>query len=137
MGVGNPDQPIGITCPKLLHNDLQIRLEIMRFCAYKCNVTIPIIQVQLNALIARTGMNDRELGVLLGVAQSTAWRLRNGKIRTTERYVHRLREHLGDGGDTISIDDMSLVTELVALSSQLPELREALLALYKFMRISA
>lgn len=100
-------------------------------------MAIPIIQVQLNALIARTGMNDRELGALLGVAQSTAWRLRNGDIKKVEPYIQQLREHLGDTGDALSMDDLSLVTELVTLSQQLPELREALLALYRFMRISA
>lgn len=100
-------------------------------------MAISIIQIQLNALIARTGLNDRELGALLGVAQSTTWRLRNGRIRRIEPYIQRLREHLGDAADAFPIDDQNLVTELVALSSQLPELRETLLALYKFMRLYA
>jgi len=97
-------------------------------------MVISIIQVQLDALIARTGMNDRELGALLGVAQSTAWRLRNGDIHKIDRHVRRLREYLGEADAAIPVDDVSLVNELVVLSARVPALREALLALHKIMQ---
>lgn len=92
-----------------------------------------LVHAQLNALIARVGVNDRELGELLGVAQSTAWRLRNGHIRKVEPYVQRLRTHLGEAEIVDSDDDASLITELVVLSGRVPALREALLALRKIM----
>jgi predicted XRE-type DNA-binding protein len=96
-------------------------------------VAISIIQVQLDALIDRTGMNDRELGALLDVAQSTAWRLRNGKIHKVDDYVQALREHLGNAHDARPVDDIDLVNDLVALSTRVPAVKDALLALRRIM----
>ncbi len=93
-------------------------------------------QAQLEALIARSGMNDRELGECLGVAQSTAWRLRNGQISKVEAYVRVLRERLG-GAEEETDDDFRLVSDLVALSGRIPALRRALQALREIMHNSA
>lgn len=96
-------------------------------------MTISLQQVQLDALIARAQVNDRELGEILGVGQSTAWRLRNGRIRKVEAYVLRLRAHLGALERPESDDDASLIADLVALASRVPALRDALLALRNIM----
>ncbi len=93
-------------------------------------------QVQLDALIAQAQVNDRELGQILGVNQSTAWRLRNGHINKIEPtcYVFEriscVREQQGG-------DDASLIADLVALSTRVPALRDALLALQRIMRDTA
>jgi DNA-binding Xre family transcriptional regulator len=100
-------------------------------------MTISLQQVRLDALIAQTQVNDRKLGEILGVNQSTAWRLRNGQIRNIEPYLLRLKAHLealeNVGGD----DDTSLISDLVALSRRVPAVREVLLALQKFMHYIA
>lgn len=96
-------------------------------------MAISFQQVQLDALIAQAQVNDRQLGEILGVSQSTGWRLRNGRIRKIEAYVLRLRAHLGAPERSDSDDDASLIADLVALASRLPPLRDALLALQSIM----
>ena len=100
-------------------------------------MTISLQQVQLDALIAQAQVNDRELGQILGVNQSTAWRLRNGHIKKVDPYLLRLRVHLGASENSEGDDDASLIADLVALSCRIPALRDALLALRRIMRESA
>jgi hypothetical protein len=93
-------------------------------------------QVRLDALIAQAQVTDRELGKILGVNQSTAWRLRRGKISKVEDYAARLRAHLGtiaSAGTGDDNDDAGLIADLVALSSRVPALKDALLALRNIM----
>lgn len=94
-------------------------------------MTISLQQVQLDTLIARAEVNDRELGEILGISQSTAWRLRNGHIMKIEAYIHRLRAHLG--ASERSDDDASLIADLVTLARRVPALKDALLALRNIM----
>jgi len=101
-------------------------------------MAISFQQVQLDALIAQAQVNDRELGEILGVNQSTAWRLRNGRIRKIERYLHGLGEYLGVPNNFASSDDdAGLIADLVVLSSRTPALKDALLALRKLMHNTA
>lgn len=100
-------------------------------------MVISLQQVQLDALIAQAQVNDRELGQILGVNQSTAWRLRNGHINKLEPYLLRLRAHLGALESQQGGDDASLIADLVALSTRVPALRDALLALQRIMRETA
>ena len=98
---------------------------------------ISLQQVHLDALIARTKANDRELGEILGVNQSTAWRLRNGRIRNINAYILRLRAHLDEPEHGGSDDDAGLIADLVALSARVPALKSALIALRNIMHDNA
>lgn len=98
---------------------------------------ISLQQIQFDALIAQVDVSDRELGQILGVNQSTAWRLRNGRIKKIEPYLLLLRAHLGASEHYEGDDDTSLIADLVALSSRVPALRNALLALREIMRNNA
>jgi DNA-binding Xre family transcriptional regulator len=100
-------------------------------------MAISLRHIQLDALIAQAQVNDRELGEILGVNQSTAWRLRNGHIKKVEPYLLHLRKHLGVSESANGDDDARLIADLVALSSRMPALRDALLAILRIMRETA
>ena len=100
-------------------------------------MAISLQQVHLDALIARTGVNDRELGEILGVNQSTAWRLRNGRIKNVNVYILRLRAHFDEPEQGGCDDDAGLVADLIALSARMPALKDALVALRNIMHIHA
>lgn len=82
-------------------------------------------------------MKDRELGELLGVTQSTAWRLRHDKIQKVDEYIGQLQAHLGDTTATKPDCDIDLIADLVELSERTPALRDALIALRKIMHNNA
>lgn len=82
-------------------------------------------------LIDRSGLDDRSLERLLGVHQTTLWRLRNGRIAKVRRYIEALRAHVVvPPGDT----DTALIANLVAVSGRSPALRAMLVALQSFMQ---
>jgi hypothetical protein len=88
----------------------------------------------LLSLMDRSGLDERGLAIVLGVHQTTVWRLRGGKIAKVDKYIDRLRSHLGETG---APGDAELVAGLVALSRHSPGLRELLRALHRFMQESA
>lgn len=88
----------------------------------------------LLSLMDRSGLDERGLTSLLGVHQTTVWRLRGGKIAKVSKYIAILRAHLGEGG---APGDAELAAGLVELSRHSPGLREMLLALHRFMQESA
>lgn len=98
---------------------------------------ISLQQVHLDALIARAGVNDRELGEILGINQSTAWRLRNGRIKNVGPHILRLRAYFGEPEQGYCHDDASLIADLVALSARVPALKDALIALRNIMHQNA
>jgi predicted XRE-type DNA-binding protein len=105
----------------------------MRIYAYNASMPISLQQIQLDSLIAQAGLNDRELGEVLGVNQSTAWRLRNGRIRRIEGHVHRLRAYVTARAQEAENGDASLIPDLVALAARVPALKDALIALRSIM----
>lgn len=92
-------------------------------------------QARLNDLLLRTGLNDRQIGDILGVAQSTVWRMRHGKISKLEKYITKLEERLGTGGPHVT--DAEMIADLVGYSRQVPALRETLVSLHALMRQNA
>ncbi len=85
----------------------------------------------LLGLLDRSGLDDRSLERLLGVHQTTLWRLRNGKIAKVSRYIETLRRHVVVPSRDA---DTALVENLVAVSGRSPALRAMLLALQSFMQ---
>jgi hypothetical protein len=92
-------------------------------------------QARLNDLLLRTGLNDREIGDVLGFSQSTVWRMRNGKISKLDKHIMALEAHLGISGQGAS--DAEMIADLVGYSRQVPALRETLIALYALMQKNA
>lgn len=93
-------------------------------------------QIRLDALIERSGLNDRELAELCGVSQPTAWRLRNGKIAKVRKYVAVLDGHLGRS-PAGSMSDDEMMTDLAIYARQVPALREALASLHQLIQKNA
>jgi len=100
-------------------------------------MALSLSRIQLDALIEQAQMNDRELGKILGVSQSTAWRLRNGHIGKVEPYLRRLQVYLGVSESANGDDNVKLIADLVVLSSQVPDLRNLLLVLRRIMHKNA
>lgn len=88
---------------------------------------------RFRALLDRTVLNDRELGAALGVNQSTAWRLRRGKIQKISKYIAPLEALVGE----IAAPPDRAVADLLDIARQSPALKEVLEALSRFMRESA
>lgn len=88
-------------------------------------------QARIDDLLTRTGMNDREVGELIGVSQPTVWRLRNGRIRNVSRHMQTLERHLGLARREPS--DAEMIADLVGYARGVPALREALQSLHRLM----
>jgi transcriptional regulator with XRE-family HTH domain len=97
-------------------------------------VASAIDQARLEDLLARTGMNDRQIGELIGVSQPTIWRLRNGRVVDVRKHLDALERHLGlaDAG----LSDEEMIANLVRYSRAVPALRDALLSLHRIMHNS-
>ena len=92
-----------------------------------------LAQARLSAAIARSGMPDTEIAAVLGVNQSTAWRLRHGKIAKTASHQRKLDDYLGRAASD-QVDDLS---ELTAIAQTSPALRETLAALRRLLHENA
>jgi hypothetical protein len=93
----------------------------------------PLEQARFDALVDQSGLGDRALAAMLGVDQSTAWRLRHGKIAKMSVYTAKLETHLGITGTGEDASEDVLVSDLVALARHSPGLKQALIALRKIM----
>jgi transcriptional regulator with XRE-family HTH domain len=89
---------------------------------------------KVKVLIERSGLNDRELGDLIGSAQSTIWRLRNGRIAKVNKYIVKIEGALHLPAVAASA---SGVEELVELSRQSPALRSLLEGVLQLMQEDA
>jgi predicted XRE-type DNA-binding protein len=89
---------------------------------------------KLRGLIDQSGMTDRELERLFGVAQSTVWRLKHGKIQKIQWYIAKLEAAMGVRDRAT---DEQVVSELDALSRHSPEMRRILRSLHALMQESA
>ena len=94
-------------------------------------------QARFEALVVRIGLNDRALGTVIGVGQSTVWRMRQGKIYKLSNYIAKMESHLGISADSDRSDDDVLVTDLMLLARHSPELKQALIALRDIMHKKA
>lgn len=92
-------------------------------------------QARLEDLLTRTGLNDRQVGEIIGVSQPTVWRLRNGRIGKVGKHLAALERHLGIGAEIVS--DAQMIADLVGYSHRIPALRAALTSLHKLMRENA
>lgn len=90
-------------------------------------------QALLSVSIMRSGMTEAQIAGVLGVTQSTVSRLKNGKIAKVSDYQQKLDDYLGHESKA-QPDDLS---ELMAMAQSSPALREALIALQRFMRENA
>jgi transcriptional regulator with XRE-family HTH domain len=92
-----------------------------------------LAQVLLSMTIGRSGMTESQLAKVLGVTQPTVSRLKNGKISKISDYQRRLDEYLGKESKGRP-DDFS---ELMTLAQSSSALREALIALQRFIQENA
>lgn len=86
---------------------------------------------RVKILIEESGLNDRELAERLNVNQSTAWRLRKGKIAKVNKYVSSLEKLASISRPP---DDLDQLTEIARRS---PALRGLLISLLHFMQESS
>lgn len=93
----------------------------------------PIDQARFDALVEKLGLGDRALGALLGVNQSTAWRLRHGKIAKITSYIATVEARLGIASANGDASEDVLVSDLAALARHSPGLKQALVALHQIM----
>lgn len=111
---------------------------LLRLCLFRHTIArmgSKAEQARLEDLLTRTGLNDRQIGELIGVSQPTAWRLRHGRIAKISRYIDALESHLHVSEADMS--DKDLVIDLVGYAERVPAFRQALISLHKVMRESA
>ncbi len=95
-------------------------------------MTSSVEQARLDDLLTRTGLNDRQIGEIIGVSQPTVWRLRHGRIRKLSKHLAALERHLGIEAEKAS--DAEMIADLVGYSRRLPALRETLVSLHRLIR---
>jgi hypothetical protein len=93
-----------------------------------------IDQEHVLTLLKRLALNDREVGELIGVHQTTIWRLRHRKIRKLDKYIDLL-EALP--GSSTPIEGSLDIDRLAALAEESPALRSLLVSLTRFMQEDA
>lgn len=86
-----------------------------------------IDQDRVRSLLEKIGLNDRQLGELIGVDQSTIWRLRNGQTTRVSRYIGRLEALVPKGAASDGFESLE------ELADQSPAFRAVLEALMHFM----
>jgi hypothetical protein len=99
----------------------------------KCKVIVPPDAQQFAMILAQTGLSDAFLAKLFGVNQSTVSRLRNAKIKKTNRYFIALEA----GRVLTGAHDEQLAArmiELTTIAGRSPTLRMLLLNLHKLMQ---
>ena len=91
-------------------------------------------QERVQVLLQAIALNDREIGVEIGVTQSTVWRLRHRKISKVSKYIRKLSALLPGKPE----DGQGLNSEkLAALAEHSPALKSVLVSLMSFMQEDA
>lgn len=96
-------------------------------------MSMSFAQARLLSAIERSGLTDAQMAALLSVNQSTVSRLKGGLIAKVAKYQEILDAHLDVTGDA----DHDELRELVAMAEQSSELRDALIALARYLRKNA